>query len=85
MQSSNEAEIQQFFHNISPTILSLVSANFKKPQAIKHKTKKASFNFATQTDLDVEKIIVDEINKRFPEDLILLTFALTPIFAYISG
>lgn len=71
MQKGDVGEIRQFFHDISPTILNLVSANFKKSQAIKHKAEKKSINFATQTDLDVEKLIVSEISKKFPNDLIL--------------
>src|SRR3989344_7350131 len=62
----------EFFHHISPIILSLVAKNFRKSQQIRNKSKEEeSINFVTGTDLEVEKIIVENIISKFPNDLIL--------------
>lgn len=62
----------EFFHKISPKVLELVSEKFRKGGKILHKVEdKESLNFATQADLDVEEIIVMEIRRLFPGDIIL--------------
>jgi len=60
-------EEQEFFHNISPKILKLIqdtqgsSHNF-------HQKGGDPLNYATDTDIAIEKTVTEEINRRFPAD-----------------
>lgn len=72
MRAENLNEISAFFHNISPAILDIVSINANKFRKIISKPGKGEVvNFATETDFEVERVLTDEIKKRFPQDSIL--------------
>ena len=72
MSKTSLPEVEKFFHYISPIILTLVAKKYKKSRIVKHKgNDPTNINFATEADLETEKLIVDEIHKRFPEDLII--------------
>ncbi len=58
-----------FFHDISQKVIDLVKSRAKDTTIAKHKG--ARTNYATQLDIDVENLIVDEINRLFPGDAIL--------------
>lgn len=64
-------EVSRFFHEISPKILNLVALSFKNSHVIKQKDKENDIDFVTEADVEVENIIVEEINSRFPEDQII--------------
>ena len=57
-----------FFHFISGKTLRVVSDPNKNVEISRHKSVG---DFATQLDVDVENLIVNEIKKRFPNDQIL--------------
>lgn len=58
----------EFFHFIAGAVRDLVSSSGKNITIAKHKKEG---DFATQVDVDVENLIVEEIKKRFPQDQIL--------------
>lgn len=64
-------EVSRFFHEISPKILNFVAQSFKNSHVIKHKGHDNGIDFVTETDLEVENIIVGEIKRRFPKDQII--------------
>jgi len=64
-------KIEEFFHYISPKIIQLTNRRFEKTKEIKYKDKEYSPNFATEGDFDNEKLILEELDKWFPEDLIV--------------
>lgn len=58
----------EFFHDIAKKVIELVSDPAKDTSIAIHKR---DADFATQTDVNVENLIVSEIKKRFPNDAIL--------------
>jgi myo-inositol-1(or 4)-monophosphatase len=67
----NLDEVSLFFHEMSPNILKLVAQRFNMPHNIKQKGSENDVDFVTETDVEVENIIVAEIKNRFPGDQIL--------------
>ena len=65
---NNLLQETNFFHFISDKIHNLVS---NPNNNIEIAQSKGIGDFATQLDIDVENIIVEEIKKRFPKDQIL--------------
>lgn len=59
----------EFFHNIAVKVRELVSGY--KGKAAVAQYKQAVGDYSTEIDIAVEKLIVSEINKRFPNDSIL--------------
>ena len=59
----------EFFHDISPKVRALVESYEGKASIAKYKDR--SGDFATEIDVAVENLIVNEINTRFPDDAIL--------------
>lgn len=68
MQMNNLQQEADFFHFISGAVRNLVSNSAKIVTIAQHKREG---DFSTQVDVDVENLIVTEIKKRFPQDLIL--------------
>lgn len=61
-----------FFHAIVPRILALVAKDFGGKFNYHYKKGDVEkLNLATDTDVKVEELIIDELNKRFPQDRIL--------------
>ncbi|MCL2037416.1 inositol monophosphatase family protein [Candidatus Saccharibacteria bacterium] len=58
-----------FFHKIAPEIIELVQNELANNKVIKQKGH--SSNFATKIDVAVERLIVDNIKRNFPDDQIL--------------
>ena len=66
------SDIQNFFHEISPKILDLVTKNRDKVAITTQKDQTPdSVNYATETDVAVEKFITQAIKAQFPGDAIL--------------
>jgi myo-inositol-1(or 4)-monophosphatase len=65
---NNLQQEKEFFHFIATAVRNLVSNSDKNITIAKHKREG---DFATQVDVDVENLIVEEIKKRFPKDDIL--------------
>ena len=59
---------QDFFKHIVPKIIDFVSQNAEDLSIVEHK---GEGDFATHVDVGVEKLIVEDIGKRFPGDAIL--------------
>lgn len=49
-------KVEEFFHIISPKIISLTNEVFKNPKKIKYKGDKNSLNISTEGDTDNEKL-----------------------------
>lgn len=70
--NNNFKEIEEFFHVISPDILDLVQKNHDKKSITTQKGgTEHSINFATETDVAVERMIIHAITEKFPLDAIL--------------
>src|SRR5580658_4489124 len=65
---SKQAEAD-FFHDIAPMVLKLVASFNGKAKV--HTIKQIAGDYATEVDIETEKLIVSEIKKRFPSDSIL--------------
>ncbi len=66
---NDKAAIATFFQDISPKVIELVKKSLST-NAISVQ-KEHSGDYATQIDLDVEQLVVDEIQRRFLGDAIL--------------
>lgn len=62
-------EIAQFFHTVAPEVIALTKRSLATNSV--HVQKSHSSDFATQLDVDIEVYLATEIQKLFPEDLIL--------------
>lgn len=72
MTNQEAGKVARFFHQISPQVLQLVNKKYRHSKVVKHKSKnKNDFNFATEADLAVEKLIILQIQENFPKDQIM--------------
>ncbi len=66
------AKVTDFFHQISPKVLDLVSSENLNLEITTHKSEdKTNMNFATELDIKVEEMITSKILEIFPQDKIL--------------
>ncbi|MEK7615799.1 MAG: inositol monophosphatase family protein [Patescibacteria group bacterium] len=69
---SNTNELQQFFHEIATQILDFTKKHRNNNAVVLQKINtKDSVDFATETDVAVEKFIIHAIKNQFPNDEIL--------------
>ncbi len=66
MNLSSETD---FFHSIAPAIIDLVKKSGKRISIVKNKDEAG--DYSTNVDVDAEKLIVSELDKRFPGDHVL--------------
>lgn len=72
VSTTDSSSTEQFFHGISVAILNLVANKYRKSQIVKQKgDDRTNINFVTGCDIETEKVIIEEIRKRFPKDLII--------------
>ncbi len=72
MTNQEAYRVVNFFHQTSPEVLQLLAKKYHNSKIVAHKSKnKNDFNFATEADIAVEKLIVDKIQKTFPQDQIM--------------
>ena len=64
-------KVEEFFHFISPKIISLTNERFENTKEVKYKDEKNSLDIATEADLDNERLITNELKARFPNDQII--------------
>lgn len=63
-------KVEEFFHYISPKIITLTNQRFENTKEVKYKVTNSP-DFTTEGDLDNEKLTKDELFKRFPKDQIV--------------
>lgn len=64
-------KVEEFFHYISPRIINLTKKRFENTKEITYKDQEYNPNIATEGDFDNEKLILKELSKWFPNDLII--------------
>lgn len=63
-------KVKQFFHSVSPKIISLTNERFEKTKEVRYKIQDSP-DLSTEGDLDNEELIKTELDRWFPDDGII--------------